>query len=675
MIKPNSTADFFLKYFRYKLSVSKTLPILSAILGLLSFVQLSAVILVKASGVYDLGWRYEYFTYSTTIFCIALVIMSFYTILTALTSFDFFLCKHRTDMLGSLPLTHSMRFWGDFISGYAISVLPFFLLSAISVPIVSAAADFLQSQFFVKYYFYVVITVFFALTLLYVIGAAAASICGKRSGAAACAIIFIIASIYLIPCIAGFFTNSITGYNNQALYDNSIGLTPSPLVAFNTVKGFFEKFLPIDSNTDYDAVYLENISAVYAAKMPNMLIWILETIFLAAGAFFLTKFRKTERTGNVFGHKYGYYAVLFGTVFIAESMIFGSFFGLMTVSFSVNFSERLISSAILCTVIFLAFEISMRRGRKNFAKGAAVYAGSFAVISGFMLIIDCTGTFGLKYKLPELNDIEYVETIGIRYTESEDIEQFRKNHAKLLEEYGNKLTTGGISFEYKLKDGTSFIRSYTPQYRLISDGGGYEKCSDAIDRVITNVGSYKSKNSQKILSEGYTECTVWLKDVFGGITIKPEKINEFLKVFTDEYKSAGDAKSIGNIDLRKNVVNADFFSLNENYTKTLEFIKDKRNVIVPEIDEETVCYRIYFYRSDYDKVNYNLYIRKKDLENEKVKELISLLVEEDEISGKIADNIVAEKNDSTGQMYVLAENLEKINRLAREIIAEKLFES
>ncbi|MCH5204342.1 MAG: hypothetical protein J1F03_06315 [Oscillospiraceae bacterium] len=698
MTKTNSTADFFPKYLRYRLANGKFLLFLSSLMGLLSFFQCSVYVLSGAADLknsekyneiikdanYVEAINYEYWKVSRVFAYVAGVAIIGIVLYTAFTSFNFYLQKHETDMLGSLPITHRMRFWGDFISGYVLSVLPFSVISFGSVPIIAAAEEYIPTTLYTELYVYVIVTVFFALSLIYVFGVFAASICGRIISSIACVAVLITASICLLPNAGRFVADNIAGMPRDDLGEKLNNLTPSLTYIYSSVNSIVSH-MPLLSEPPHNVIDDERLGLIIdstaAAQMPNVIVWAAEIAALTAAAFYLTKFRKAERTGSAFGHKYGYYAVLAGTVVVISSTVF-------CVYNSYYPANGSIVAAIVSAVVFAVFEISMRRGWKKFGKGAAVLAGSLAVTVGFAFLVRYTGVFGLRNRLPDADDIVMARFEDYEFTAREDIELLRQNHLDFLNKYGNNISTnswdGTGMIVYQLKNGELFTRRYS----ALGYGEEYERCEETLSDIPITLKGFEGQFIKKIEAEAFEECKVALKGVFGGNKISPEKIREFTEILAGERSgNVEKGKKIGRVtfytrsdkdevyydlyydDWYYDRGNVKEFSLDiyDSYTKTIEFAKSAENIIVPENDKETLCYIIDKYYG-YGNLYYRVKIRKKDLENEKVKELLSL-VSEDKTG--YTTSIRIDSTDVFTSLYVPEANEKRFTSLLLEFFTEK----
>lgn len=678
MTKTNSTADFFLKYLRYKLGKDKLLFFLSVIMGLLSFVHSAAALLIiTADGKYT-ETEYDYWVATSGIALLAGAVILGVVVAAAIMSFNFCLHRHETDMLGSLPVSHRARFWGDLLSGYVLSVVPFSLLSALCIPFVAAAESHMNSTLYTEYFAYVVLTTFFSLTLLYAFAVLAASICGRMASTIACVFILITASMNVVPGAARFFMASIAGMPAREIYYRIQELTPTLdvlserlLILLLNVPLFSSGHYPLNPETGLMYTVDEHLRGIIdntaASDFVNIIVWTAEIAVIIAAAFFLTKFRKAERTGGAFGYKYGYYAVLF--VAVAVIFLFNSGYLI----------ESYITTVILSGVVFLVFEIAMRHGWKKFWIGAAALVGSLALTMGAAWIVRDTGAFGLRNKLPDADDIVTAYFDDCEFTDREDIEHLRLNHLKFLKNYGNAVETaegyGYYSHEikYKLKNGETFTRCYEAMF----DGESIttisrEKCEEALESLPLGLKDYEKQLLLNFDASKYVDCHILLKDAFGGVILKSGKMREFAEILIGEYTSNDKkGKIIGSVEFYDSddryYIRPLRLDIYDSYTKTAEFLRNENNIIIPENDGETLCYSISHMFGQ--EPHYELNILKKDLENEKVKELISLLTDNSNI---LHTDISVYSNDLHNGLYVPDANQARFTMLVFEIFAERI---
>lgn len=688
MTKTNSTADHFKNYFVFKLYDGKLFAAISAILGALTFLQHAVILLIISCTDMEYSQKDMLLGFSGIMFVIAIIAVSGATVYMALSSFEFYINKHKTDMLGSLPISHRERFFGDLLSGYILSVVPFLLVSALSVPFFAVAVGrmFSFSALFIRYYVLVLVTVFFSITYLYAISILSAAISGRIIGAIACGAVLIIALETVMQNSTAFFTSNITGLpDSYELSRNASYLIPSISHAWSRATALMDTdSLYFKANGTNEVTLKDAMDFFAAGNIANIISWIVVIAVIICAAFFLSKHRKAERIGGAFGHKYGYYFIIFimvYTVVLFQCDSYGKKFGL-------------ISAAIISAVIFLVFEISMRRGWKNFFVGTGVLAASLAAIAGAVIMVMLTGAFGLRNKLPEVDEISAVEYNEYKFTDKEDIAAFHQKHLNVLETFKPGLGEEYLSTGVRLYDGTGKPVSGTGLYdikytlkngdvveRIYSAYNTYEdegkRCREAMDNIPVGLKSYNDQMISNIENYNLDSCDLKLKGYIGGISLKTEKINELIKILNEEQQG----RVVGSSD--KKVGSASFFSsdddthryeisfdIYESYTKTIAFITDKNNIVPPDETIDNLCY--YFIIDDYsDKSNYEFVfnIYKSEMSDPNVTELLSLLTEE-EPTNKPRGYITC--FDGITTLYLPKENQKRFGELAVEIFKTKL---
>ncbi len=688
MTKTNSTADHFKNYFRFKIYDQKLIAAISAIVGLIAFLQLSVILLIISRSNMDYSQRDQLMMFSRMIYIVALVAAFGVAAYTAFSSFDFCINKHKTDMLGSLPISHRERFFGDLLSGYILSVLPFSLVSALSIPFAAAAGGIYSfSAEYTGYYAYVVLTVFFTLTFLYAIGVLSAAVSGRIIGAIACGVIFVVALETVIHGSVSLFCSNITGFEYTELEENIKGLLPLVSNTWTNTDNLSQINRMFLGTVEQAEVSFKSSPELYAVgNMLNIIAWCAVIAVIICAAFFLSKFRKAERIGGAFGHKYGFYFIIPLIVYVVVIII-------TTDAYNELAFPVIIATAIVSGVIFLVFEISMRRGWKNFFVGLGVFAASFASIMGTIVLIRITGAFGLRNKLPNVDDIVSVEFNDYKFNDKEDIAAVRQKHLNILEIYkpsidNDLLSTGrrryNISGEpvyeggeycirYTLKNGDQVDRVYRVSFY---DETG-EKCRNDFKNIPIGLKAYNDQLLSKLENYNLDSCDIMYKGYIGGRTLKPEKINELIKLIYEEQQGrvvGSSDKRVGNVTFLNSEEGHDkdaiSLAIYESYTKTIAFITDKNN-LMPE--DETIDYICYdFIVSDHGDGNgyeFTFKIYKSELSDPNVVELLSLLTEEK------PENVTRASitcYDFLTTLYLPQENLKRFGELAIEIFKTKL---
>ncbi len=688
MTKTNSTADHFKNYFIFRLYDGKRIAVISAIMGLLGFVQHSVVLLVISCTDMEYIQKEMLIGFSSILFGVSILAASGTTVYIALSNFEFYINKHKTDMLGSLPISHRERFFADLLSGYILGVLPFVLVSVLSVPFFSAAAGrmFSFSNLFIRYFALVILTVFFALTFLYAISVLSAAISGRIIGAVACGAVLITALETVIQHSTAFFISNITGLSGyDDLARNASHLIPSISRAWSRVTALMDRDdLYFRGQGMTENILNDDLEFFAAGNIVNIIAWVVVIAVIICAAFFLSKHRKAERVGGAFGHKYGYYFILF--IMIYTVVIFQCD--------SYSYSFGLISSAIISAVIFLVFEISMRRGWKNFFVGTGVFAASLAVIAGTVILVILTGAFGLRNKLPEVNEISAVEYNGYKFTDTDDISAFREKHLNILETFkptlgerylstGNQLYDGAgkpvpdnglYDIKYTLKNGDVVERVYSVYNQYDSEG---KKCREAMNNIPVGLKSYNDQVLSKLENSNLDSCNISFKGYIGGRTLKPEKITELIKILNEEQQGrdvGSSDKKVGSVSFVNSEDGYDkdliSFSIYESYTKTIAFITDKNNLMPQDETIDYTCYyfTIYNYSSE-SGLEFGLTIYSSELSDPNVIELLSLLTEE-EPENKAKVEIIC--YDFYTKLYLPKENMKRFGELAAEIFKTKL---
>ena len=198
----------------------------------------------------------------------------------------------------------------------------------------------------------------------------------------------------------------------------------------------------------------------------------------------------------------------------------------------------------------------------------------------------------------------------------------------------------------------------------------YNECKNAMLSVPTSIKGFSAKLSEFFAKNEPERCDIVLKNAFGGVNLIPEKTKELARIISEEYARGGEkGKRIGTItfyfkDEQQSSTSLDIYS---SFEKTAAF-NSPENVFVSENDGDTICYYIDGVLNN-SNANYRLIIRKKDLDNAKVKELITLITE----SSNYTSGIYISANDNFTECSVAKANKEQFNKLALEILQDMIF--
>lgn len=664
---------FFRKYLLYRLGRLKGNLALSCVMslfalpyftyGIIGAVENIRQTFYNSGGAVGTAGSQNFLWYLPPLSGTVLVIMS---LIGAPLAFNIYNQRTKTDLFGTLPLTHAERFWGDFLGGWIANVAPIIPAGIISVIM---TLDIKGSMYDIVHYLDVgdeisctlfilgvSLSLFAACTVCYIVSAVAAVCCGKLAKSILMSIIsagsLSLASLGISLCL----TVVVTG----TPFYNNIGAE---------FTGFFPAFEALrDVLGNYE--YLANVDLTKSPLFVNAYslfepLYVLYTAAFAAGltvlAFYLSKARKLEKTGSAF-----VYTAYFRAVFVvAVAGVFLCVFAL-NILYEVNFALALGLGLFVGALAAIIMEIIRRPKVRELGKSLVAFALTSVCCIGVYILLDKTGAFGRRFLSAE--GVERVEVgfsqsgqeYEVEITDKNDIKTLTDSTNELLKErYGDLKSGYGYTLTYVKSDGSTMTRGFSDRahvaaseliYRFFNNTCGLSTFPDVLADKIAN-----SIKTQKVTAqfEGvYNE----LEFSVGKNPEDMERIDEFISIFSEEIRekySADDAVT-GNIVLAGT---GSYMQLDipESCTRTKEYLMS----YVEESDDDLVM-------TVYSTPVIRIF--RRDLEKDGVKELISLLKRQDKyhLPDDSSQNIQIQSTDFSS--YYVPKNAEqRVTELAFEI--------
>lgn len=654
---------FFGKYLRYRIGTLSSNLVICSVLNLLGLPFFSLGILFASSSQLNGTDGDSNFTIYATFFgsvCVyALVLLA---VTGAAFAFSYFNKKELTDTLGALPLTHRQRFWGDFLGGYIANVAPFIPASFVSVTLFSAALknyDAINGTGeHIGFVIGLVLTLFFVYTFGYIISVLATVTVGRFMFAEIFSVLGTVVFTLLISSVSKVFLNAITGFSaegEEMLY----------AVPFGPLFGDVGKVISIETvfGKPFDTAQLSTNFMIL--KPLNIVIFIVLAAALIALAYFVTKSRKQENVGRIAAHAGAFRtmalltaaaAVMFAVANYGKYAIFPSFF----------------IGAVIGLIIVGVFELIRRPRSKEIIKTIIGYAATLVLCFELCVLFRETGAFGLRYINIEPENVEYLNIITnvttnepnfhndeCKLTEKEDIKRFTENHNSILKTYDDQLQSGSnIVLAYRLNDGTTLLRGYQR-----SETGSKKPLLKMIDNLHSLDGYPRALCG--FMTDGSTvnSCWVTVEGVYGEIAVPQDKLSEFLEIFTSETseKYSESAQNCGNVQINLSYEDDSTRTVNlfiqNDYDKTLKYLKTLDSSAEDDGDTHALTLEL----SYNGNTNLNVCVYKKDLENELVKELFSLLEQSsaygEPYTGRVSKKVTISSSNLTN--YYVPINAEK----------------
>ncbi len=663
------TDTYFSRYFFYKLFKHKVLLIVSLVANILALPLMSIVLSSSVEGIYNLittsteqsrkSYEFERTLSELTgasqsAFLICVIVFAVISVISLITPTVIMTYNHRrsdNDMHLSLPLTTRGRFLADALAGFVIAVLPLAINFLGGLIFIGKGAGILSANadFFAKYK----MTGISLLTVNYAYD------------------FFILASIVGITIVSGVYFSSLffascTGKKSSSIIFSIVapailmgtGIFVSYLI-MNTARGIMEWQAVLDipcyiapfgmlkmgwDKLNDALIYLRRDGAsVLHIPLSVIITHIATSVLFFFGAFICAVKRKAENTEKVFSIGFIYKVII--TLFVVFMMSF--IVSDNSYIHSVNVPKMIIGVAV-ALVIYLAVQLLHYKSVKKLPRLLLHFGVSAAVsLTAFILIAFSQG-LGAALYMPSVDEIESITVpniaVGIRtegdivLTEKEDIELIISLHKKCIEE--NMGTGLYFGMTYKLKNGETVLRAYD--------------YSDEETSVRTEVRE-SLLSSQTFMEQLLPENDNYDPDAEGSFILNdgemtaenllPDGVMKFIDAIRLDFKAGTltEGKTIGRvqlywIDSPGHSASASVF-VKEGSENILKVLKDEHNYSKKDTstyydstddisEEDRIAVIIGNRKYDYNyklHTDHFLYIRNKDLENEKVKELLSLI--------------------------------------------------
>lgn len=469
----------FLPYFLNKLSYLKPQLIMNCIFGVLSYPLVlmfinSAGALKRSAPYMNVQQRQSWETLTALsvmggIVCILCLIGLFiFTVLTTVRAFRYLYDKSAVDMDYSLPLNHNTRFFADLAAVFATSILPH-LLAVIAGTIMIQFTDFeallgdMEYQSIISAFIQGAFTGLAACVMEVGFTLFAISLCGRRAEAYIYPILLNFA-VPLIHCMCIIiYVNHIYGAMSSDMGQvlPIAGTSPLGLILMSGLSLFDSVGSPLYSSSgigDYPM----------PLAMPQHLVSvILLTVALIAGAYFLIKFRRTERVGMPFVYRAMDFVVP-GAIIFAMSLplcyaIYNANYGQETAGEYLSRTLPFFIGLIISTfVVYVIMQLISGRGFRKFHITLAKWACSVALVLGVAGILSLLGASGLTDPIPSEDMVNYVDIqIGNEdhsfsaVTDDESVKKLALEVHKLIpkSDEGIEDEYGTVSITYRYKNG------------------------------------------------------------------------------------------------------------------------------------------------------------------------------------------------------------------------------
>lgn len=546
-------------WVNYKLGFknNKKILIIITVLQLIAMPLFSAVLVTECLAGDDYNSE-NTLSYFMLIACFGIVLATLAGIVVAINNFSYLYKKTQVDMIYSLPIKASHRFFSDFLSGLSVYTLPYigsFLIAVLILLGGSACDTELYTDLFdnriMLTFFQFALCGLLIMVMLYTLTVLVITCCGSLFEIIFNTMIMngLIPGIIMI--ISYIFFGDLYGVSIYDTAANIMGHT-SPLGGV-----IYIIYYSVESavSTDYMV-----IGAVTLIK------WILIFSLVTAGMMMLSMVlylrRKAEDVSKPYVYKFLYYIVITSVTISICSIARAS-------------ADTIFAVIVFSAIVYFIFEVIANRGFRKFAFSVARYV--LTMISVFVLCIVSIATdgFGIEHHVPSLSSIKsvtlsyvpfdlagdhyYDSKISVTLTDKAGIELVRSLHREDIERheaqeeekrnnvydyeyyYGEPYP---VKIKYHLKTGSNIVREYSFSFKEMTSIYQFDlrgEIKDYLAQIIKDDSDnsyYDYNNGRKKRVESYS-LNISSKDhtLEYNPEITKEQLNQLISAYKKDFEA------------------------------------------------------------------------------------------------------------------------------------------
>ena len=349
---------------------------------------------------------------SIVIGSICLVGMFVFTFVTTLRSFRYLYSKTAVDMDYALPVNHNTRFFADLAAVFTTSIIPHFFSVLVGIIFTNVISDKAKVFFgaqsaekaeMIEMVSSIVLQCMFVGLFACFMQIAFSLLMISTSGKKAVAAVFPVLINIAIPIIhaLGLFIIENNTYGSETIGDTiyypAAATSPVGMLAISAIDSI-NYFWGVDYGAASTKVTLPIFRAEY------LITAILLTIIFFVGAYFLIKFRRTERVGNAYVFK-GMSVIIPGIVVLAMSLpMWNMAFAPLAQSkqyTTPNDTMAWIMGLLISTfIVYVILELISGKAFRKFHITVAKWAGSVVVCAGITAVLVFSNGFGKAEFVP-----------------------------------------------------------------------------------------------------------------------------------------------------------------------------------------------------------------------------------------------------------------------------------
>ncbi|MBD5111722.1 MAG: hypothetical protein HDT42_04205 [Ruminococcaceae bacterium] len=684
--------SYFGAYLRYRLGRMKGFLVVGLVMNFLVLPLQGLLMLFRADRLAGSGGALNYnaMLYVTLFGSLAAFIGLAFTMVCAVSSYNYFCKKECVDTLGVLALTYKQRFWGDFLGGFIPCVGTFIPCALIGIILTAIAQNKLNAvtidekhinimPFFLGF----ALALFFAYLFVYLLTSLAAACCGRISSV----IIFSVISFASIPILgislSKFITLEAVGVSDTLVNQAQQLCMPVGLFFSDLIEALA---MMIDERNEKLIMELSELE--FAVFSPvSIVILIIAAVLILALAYFAGKSRKQENVGRMFV-KPVYFHV------IAIIMSLGGFFIVASAFRDSNRGLIIPIGLGVSLVIAVIFEVVRRPKARQLPKAAIRWAATAACSIGLMFLISKTGAFGLINIPKDVKSMRiefYDNNFTLReleLTSPEEISEFLEVHNKSVSNWSEYMCGYkddhniylGFIISYITAGGDDVIRGYGV------NNYGYKQSFSTINTLSKNVLnlSFYPKKSAELLNGNALSAETGVAEIFNKVSVPTERLGEFTQTLKQDIIDHYDANAatIGTADVTFEESSVSY-PIQSSYENTIRLIREYNNDIEKDPDATVMyinCYldeKIQIDSTTYTMktiLDFGVTIREQDMEKPKVKELLGLMkVHQQSDNESSIDDVIININAENEVNYFIppADEKHALNLIA-QIAAESV---
>lgn len=647
--------SFFINYFRYKLKKNKNLFIISVLFSALCIPLFAICMSICIGMVNTLASKEnievtqidDLFSSIDTVASAGLIISAISAAIVLLlilviinSVFSYNLKKCDADMYLSLPLTASQRFFGDFLAGAVIGILPMTVFGGLSaaftsvsgINIIPKMTDIylgavnnvndssgigrsLQGMFSrtnnivcrglpeVITYIFIALTVVLVFTYLFCV--LVNSFVGRTSDYLVYTLIAVAAVSVIVASFSSMAVNRVTNSMSNEEFCSAFMFASPVGMAFSLLASFIYSFNePVYSLKETDGVPAivenERYNMFSVFNIRNIVVIILIFALLLILAYVLTRFRKAEKTGSHFVYELPYHIISLSVICAIFCIDAG------TNPYNINTMTTDMVCVVISAVVYFFTELTHGRKFKKMWQSLLRYVGAIAGTLLLCTVVKNVDVFGLEHYIPSVDNIKSVEiSTNKAYSDNGNSTFYTaafkdKEIITAIEEYHSFIVGNGyafcnsaimnerfagtdnstVRFIYELKDGRTVTRDFNISVNY-SNYGDYAKALYDMRYTLSKTDEY----IDSIVKWEPDDIKFFTRtgDFYG------RKLNEnvngkLLTAIENDYKAGrntGKLMAVTTLDTTSDYLYSGSISveIRENCTETLAVLNDEANSV------------------------------------------------------------------------------------------------